>query len=150
VVVNRTHSIVKLKRAIDEVASRGAKVIDRRTHIGRELMRWRGEVEQDLGGPESLSAQQHTVLDIAMRTKLVLDSTDYWLVKQASLVDKAPQAALPDCAAACGVGGLTAAAALRARVGAQGQACAELERLPRGPPRALRNGPLRALRNAIN
>jgi hypothetical protein len=88
VVVNRTHSIVKLKRAIDEVASRGAKVIDRRTHIGRELMRWRGEVEQDLGGPESLSAQQHTVLDIAMRTKLVLDSTDYWLVKQASLVDK--------------------------------------------------------------
>jgi hypothetical protein len=51
-------------------------------------MRWRGEVEQDLGGPESLSAQQHTVLDIAMRTKLVLDSTDYWLVKQASLVDK--------------------------------------------------------------
>jgi hypothetical protein len=86
--VNRTHSMRLLKDTIAEVAGRGGKVIDKRTHTGRALMRWRGSIEQDLGGPEQLSAQQHTVLDICMRTKLLLDSADSWLVKQASLVDK--------------------------------------------------------------
>jgi hypothetical protein len=34
-VANQTHSMTVLKRAIDEVASRGWKVIDTRTRIGK-------------------------------------------------------------------------------------------------------------------
>jgi hypothetical protein len=77
---NQTHSMSVLKRAIDEVASRGRKVIDTRTRLGKELMRWRGELVADLGGAEQLSTQQLALVDISMRTKLLLDSVDAWLL----------------------------------------------------------------------
>jgi hypothetical protein len=85
---NQTHSMTVLKRAIDEVASRGRKVVDMRTRLGKELMRWRGELEADLGGPEQLSTQQQALIDISMRTKLLLDSVDAWLLRQPNIIDK--------------------------------------------------------------
>ena len=85
---NQTHSMTVLKRAIGEVASRGGKVIDTRTRIGKELMRWRGELVADLGGAEQLSTQQLALVDISMRTKLLLDSVDAWLLRQPSVIDK--------------------------------------------------------------
>ena len=77
-----------LKRAIDEVASRGRKVIDARTRVGKALMAWRGELVADLGGPDALSTQQLAIVDIAVRTKLLLDSTDAWLFRQPNIIDK--------------------------------------------------------------
>jgi hypothetical protein len=77
-----------LKDAINEVASRGRKVIDTRTRVGKALMAWRGSLVQDLGGSGKLSTQQLAIVDIAVRTKLLLDSVDAWLVKQPSLIDK--------------------------------------------------------------
>lgn len=85
---NQKHSMTVLKRAIDEVADRGRKVIDKRTKLGRELMRWRGELVADLGGAEQLSTQQLALVDISMRTKLLLDSVDAWLLRQPSIIDK--------------------------------------------------------------
>jgi hypothetical protein len=93
--VNQTHGLRKLKDAIHEVAGRGLKVVDGRTAIGKALMRWRGEIEQDLGGAESLSAQQHTVLDICMRQKLLLDSVDHWLVRQPRIIDSRKRSVYP-------------------------------------------------------
>jgi hypothetical protein len=66
----------------------GMKVIDERTKLGRELMAWRAQLVEDLGGAERLSAQQQALLDIVMRTKLLLDTVDHWLIRQPSLVDK--------------------------------------------------------------
>jgi hypothetical protein len=66
----------------------GLKVIDERTKLGRELMAWRPQLVEDLGGAERLSAQQQALLDIVMRTKLLLDTVDHWLIRQPSLVDK--------------------------------------------------------------
>jgi hypothetical protein len=57
-----------LKAAIHEVADRGRKVIDKRTKLGRELMRWRGELVADLGGAEQPSTRQQALVDISMRT----------------------------------------------------------------------------------
>ena len=85
---NQTHSMTVLKAAIDEVASRGRKVIDTRTRVGKALMAWRGELVADLGGPEELSTQQLAIVDIAVRTKLLLDSVDAWLLRQPSIIDK--------------------------------------------------------------
>jgi hypothetical protein len=82
-----------LKDAIAEVASRGRKVIDARTRVGKELMRWRGELIADLGG--ELSTQQLAIVDIAVRGKLLLDSVDAWLLHQPSLVDKRHRSLYP-------------------------------------------------------
>jgi hypothetical protein len=85
---NQTQSMTVLKRGIDEVASRGRKVVDMRTRLGKELMRWRGELVADLGGTEQLSTQQLALVDISMPTKLLLDTVDAWLLRQPSIIDK--------------------------------------------------------------
>jgi hypothetical protein len=77
-----------LKDTINEVAARGRKVIDTRTRLGKELMRWRGELVQDLGGPSALSTQQLTLVDISVRTKMLLDCVDAWLLRQPNIIDK--------------------------------------------------------------
>jgi hypothetical protein len=89
----QTHSMTILKRSIDEVGRRGGKVIDTRTKIGKALMAWRAQLVADLGG--ELSTQQQAILDIAVRTKLLLDSVDSWMVRQPSLIDKRKRALHP-------------------------------------------------------
>jgi hypothetical protein len=84
----QTHSMTVLKRAIDEVAGRGRKVIDTRTRVGKALMAWRGELVQDLGGLEQLSTQQLAIVDVCVRQKMLLDSVDAWLLRQPSIIDK--------------------------------------------------------------
>jgi hypothetical protein len=87
-IARQPHNMRRLKDSISEVASRGGKVIDQRTAIGKSLMRWRSALVQHLGGEESLSTQQLAIIDVAMRTRLLLDSTDAWLIRQPGLIDK--------------------------------------------------------------
>jgi hypothetical protein len=87
-VVNRTHGLKELKTAVNRLANRGGKVIDERTAVGKSLMRWRAQLVQDLGGQEALSTQQLAIVDIAVRTRLLLDSTDAWMVRQPSLINR--------------------------------------------------------------
>jgi hypothetical protein len=49
---------------------------------------WREQLIDDLGGIEQVSAQQLTVLELAARTKILLDGIDAWLFEQPSLVNK--------------------------------------------------------------
>jgi hypothetical protein len=84
-----------LKHAINEVASRGRKVIDTRTRLGKELMRWRASLVEDCGGLEALSTQQLALVDICMRTRLLLDSVDAWLLRQPSIIDKRKRQLFP-------------------------------------------------------
>jgi len=49
----------------------------------------------DLGGREALSTQQVSLIELAVRTRLMLDSIDSWILSQPSLVDKRRRALLP-------------------------------------------------------
>ncbi len=48
---------------------------------------WRHSLLNDLGGIEQTSTQQRQIVDLAVKSKLLLDSIDAWLVKQPSLVN---------------------------------------------------------------
>jgi len=78
----------KLKSAITEGANRGLHVIDRRTRWGQALAQWRTDLINDLGGTESVSTGQLTVIDLACKTRLLLDSVDAWLLRQPSLINQ--------------------------------------------------------------
>ena len=86
------HELNVLKKA---VKSFGGRVIDQRTTLGKALAQWRKELIEDLGGPEAVSTQKHALIDLAVHTKLLLDTIDTWLLKQPSLVNARRRAVLP-------------------------------------------------------
>ncbi len=73
----------------------GARVIDKRTSLGRALARWRADLVADLGGPEAVSVQQGAILDLCVREKLMVDSLDAWIIQQPSLVNRRSRSAIP-------------------------------------------------------
>ena len=81
-----------LKKAVKGL---GGRVIDQRTTLGKALSQWRAELIQDLGGSEAISTQQLALIELAVRTKLLLDSIDAWLLAQPSLVNARRRALLP-------------------------------------------------------
>jgi hypothetical protein len=84
------HGLDALRRA---TRTFGGRVLDGRTTIARELAAWRAELVRDLGG--AVSTQQAAVIDLAVTTKLLLDSIDAWLLTQPSLVSKRRRALFP-------------------------------------------------------
>jgi hypothetical protein len=86
------HELKDLKKAVKSLGGRG---IDQRTTLGKALTQWRKEVIEDLGGPEAVSTQKQALIDLAVGTKLLLDSIDTWLLKQPSLVNARRRAVLP-------------------------------------------------------
>ena len=79
------HGLTTMKAALKHL---GKRALDQRTSVAKELESWKREIISDLGGDESVSAQQRAVLELAVRTKLMLDSIDAWLLSQPSLVNK--------------------------------------------------------------
>src|SRR5712691_9602410 len=73
----------------------GKRLLSRRYKLGRALAQWRAELVADLGGEAAVSTQQAAVIELAMRTKLMLDTIDSWLLQQPSLVDKRARRLLP-------------------------------------------------------
>jgi hypothetical protein len=92
---NQASSRHGLNRLRTTVKALGGRVIDRRTALGKTLARWRDDLLVDLGGPEAVSVQERAIVDLAVRTKLLLDSIDAWLLVQPSLVDKRRRCVLP-------------------------------------------------------
>ncbi len=86
------HGITRLKAAVRRL---GPRVIDRRTTLGKALAQWRADLIQDLGGPDAVSTQRAALVDLAVRSKLILDSLDAWLLSQPSLVNKRTRSVLP-------------------------------------------------------
>jgi hypothetical protein len=74
------HGLTAMQRALKQFA------LDEQTALGRALMAWRRDLIRDLGGDEVVTTQQLAVIDVAIRTKLLLDSVDDWLLRQPSLV----------------------------------------------------------------
>ncbi|MDE3039654.1 MAG: hypothetical protein KGJ82_03620 [Nitrospirota bacterium] len=86
------HGLTTLKKAMRVL---GGRAIDRRTAMGRALEDWRHSIIQDLGGVDQTSTQQRQVIDLAVKTKLILDSIDAYLFKQPSLVNHRRRMLLP-------------------------------------------------------
>jgi hypothetical protein len=84
------HGLTTLKRAVNSI---GNRVIDRRTVTGRALAQWRKDLIRDIGGDPS--TQELALVDLAVKTKLLLDSADAWLLSQPSLIDKRKRCFLP-------------------------------------------------------
>ena len=71
----------------------GKRVIDGRSSTGKALLKWRRELIADLGG--DISTQQDAIVDLAVKSKLLLDSIDVWLLTQESLVNKRKKTLIP-------------------------------------------------------
>jgi hypothetical protein len=77
------HGLTTLQKAVKTL---GARAIDPGSPVGRALMAWQRDLTQDLGGPETVTTAQRQVIEVAARTKLLLDSIDAWLFRQPRLV----------------------------------------------------------------
>jgi hypothetical protein len=85
-----THGLNPLKRAVYTL---GNRAIDKRTSAGRALIEWRENLIRDLGG--NVSTQQDAVISLAVKTKLLLDSVDVWLLEQPTLIIEKRKAIIP-------------------------------------------------------
>jgi hypothetical protein len=76
--------LYRLKNSVNKL---GTRLIDRRYKVGRELAKWQADLVADLGGEVALSTQQRVIVDLCVRSKLLIDSIDVWLLSQKSLVN---------------------------------------------------------------
>lgn len=88
----RKHGFTTMKRAVRRM---GARVIDKRTSLGKALLRWKAQLVTDLGGAEAISVQEHALIDLCVKSKLMLDSIDNWLLVQPSLINMRRKCLLP-------------------------------------------------------
>jgi len=88
----RTHGTNTLRRAVQTLGNRS---ISRRTKVGRALAAWRSDLLADLGGIDSVSTQELALVEEAVKTKLILDSVDAWLLQQPTLINKRIRGVLP-------------------------------------------------------
>jgi hypothetical protein len=79
------HGLRPLREAVKGL---GGRVIDKRTSLGKTLAKWRADLIDDLGGADSISTQQSALIDLCVKSKLILDSIDAWLLTQPSLTNK--------------------------------------------------------------
>lgn len=77
------------------VKLRGLEGIDKRTTAARSLLAWRARLLSDLGGAEAISAQRAVLVDVACRTKAMLDHIDEWLLSRDSIINKRARTLLP-------------------------------------------------------
>ena len=84
------HGLYTMKQALLQL---GNRAIDGRSETGRALTRWRKDLIADLGG--DVSTQQSAIVDLAVKSKLLLDSIDTWLLTQPTLINKRKKSVLP-------------------------------------------------------
>jgi len=70
------HGLTQTKQAIRDY---GTHLMDGRTKHARALAEWREALIADLGGEESISTQQRTLIELAARQIMLLDVIDGFL-----------------------------------------------------------------------
>jgi hypothetical protein len=88
----RTHGLNTLKDAVTKL---GSRALDGRSSLSYALKKWRRELVDDLGGDDNISTQQSALIDLAVKSKLLLDSIDAWLLTQPTLINKRKRSLLP-------------------------------------------------------
>ena len=67
----------------------GARALpSKSTALGRALHEWREALVSDLGGPDAVSTQQLALVELAVRTKLLVDSVDAYVLAMPSPVNR--------------------------------------------------------------
>ena len=85
--------IYALKRVVRELGSRALP--SARTALGRALREWRAALLADLGGPEAVTTQQAALVEMAVRTKLLVDSVDAYVLGMPSPVNRRSRCLYP-------------------------------------------------------
>jgi hypothetical protein len=75
-----------LKKAVVTLGSRALP--PKSTALGRALHDWRDSLIADLGGVDTISTQQAALVDLAVRTKLLVDSVDAYVLAMPSPVNR--------------------------------------------------------------
>ena len=90
--VYQKHGLYALKGAIKGANGHG-DWLESLGDVGVALMAWKADLIADLGG--AVSVQEVAVIDLATRTRLMLESVDRWLLQQPSLVNKSRRQLFP-------------------------------------------------------
>jgi hypothetical protein len=70
-----------------KVRVRGLHAIDKRTAAAQSLIKWRRDLIADLGGDRRVSAAQRGLIEVATRTRLLLEHVDAHLLAMPRLVN---------------------------------------------------------------
>lgn len=81
------HGLRALQTALKAVGDREGW-LEALGEVGDALKAWRKDLVDDLGGEEAVSAQERAVVELAVKTYLLLESVDRWLLAQPSRVNK--------------------------------------------------------------
>jgi|SRR5262245_61580945 len=84
------HGLTTLRRTVEAL---GGRLLDGRTTLAKQLAAWRADLVRDLGG--DVTTQQLAIIDLATKTKLMLDSIDAWMLAQRSLINARKRALIP-------------------------------------------------------
>ena len=71
-----------LKKAVRKLGSRALP--SKSTALGRSLHEWRTSLVADLGGADAVSTAQLTLIELAVRTRLLVDSIDAYILSMES------------------------------------------------------------------
>jgi hypothetical protein len=85
----------RLNAAMTRIKLRGLDGIDQRTTAARNLLEWRAQLVADLGGEANLTAQKSAMVEMACRTRALLDHADGWILAQPSIINKRHKRLLP-------------------------------------------------------
>jgi len=80
------HGLHTLKRAVQVLGYRALP--PKSTALGRALHEWREALLTDLGGPDAVTTQQAALVEMAVRTKLLVDSVDAYVLAMPSPVNR--------------------------------------------------------------
>ncbi len=86
---------LRLKEVKQTIRELNEHTVDRRTTLGKALIRWRTDLILDLGGRDAVSIQELAIIEVCVNTKLLLDSVDAWLLDQPRLVNARKRSLLP-------------------------------------------------------
>jgi hypothetical protein len=90
------HGLSLLKRAVQSLGPRPLdQALDPQSPIGQALAEWRRDLTADLGGPESITTAQAGMIELAVRTKLMLDTVDGFILTMESPVNKRRRSVYP-------------------------------------------------------
>ena len=92
--VYQKHGLYALKSAIKGANGRG-DWLESLGNVGVTLKAWKADLVADLGGEDAVTTQERAVVDMAVRTHLMLESVDRWLLEQPSLVNKSRRQLFP-------------------------------------------------------
>src|SRR5262249_47735141 len=78
------HGLTLMKKAM---SAAGNRALDGRYGARNALGKWREDLIDDRGGAESISTQQTALVDLCVKSKLLLDSVDVYLLSQRTLIN---------------------------------------------------------------